>query len=291
MDDWRRLSERTGARPGEDVPYEGVPPHLGALLAQWVSARARSPETLTELGLRLRLTLDWSGYGLSSSRVDTGAQTALRSLLDICSGDDEVWLDVIDALLASRPADPTARSASDVLDAVLIRGGSAWRVRKDGHGLERRVDEFVRAAVIKAADTAGGSAAQHLRQAWQASYGRIPDPVKSYSEAVKAVEAAAAPVVTPKDLRATLGTIRGQLRAESSLWRLVIPTANEPLGGSVDPLISMLTVLWDGQTSRHGGVRPTVPETLEAAQAAVHLAAVLVQWFTTGAVSRSVARR
>jgi hypothetical protein len=48
----------------------------------------------------------------------------------------------------------------------------------------------------------------------------------------------------------------------------------------------MMAALWDGQTSRHGGMKPTQPETLEEAQAAVQLAACLVEWFTTGAVQR-----
>jgi hypothetical protein len=37
---------------------------------------------------------------------------------------------------------------------------------------------------------------------------------------------------------------------------------------------------------RRGGVRPTQPPTLEAAQAAVQLAVMLVPWFTTGAVRK-----
>lgn len=47
-----------------------------------------------------------------------------------------------------------------------------------------------------------------------------------------------------------------------------------------------MRALWQGQTSRHGGQTPTSPETLEAARAAVHLAATIVQWFTSGAVTR-----
>lgn len=52
-------------------------------------------------------------------------------------------------------------------------------------------------------------------------------------------------------------------------------------------LVGFAATLWDGQTSRHGKQTGTVPETLEAARAGVHLAAALVQWFVSGAVVRT----
>jgi len=55
----------------------------------------------------------------------------------------------------------------------------------------------------------------------------------------------------------------------------------------VEPLIACTALLWDGQSSRHGSSTPTRDETLEEATMAVHLAAALVHWFTSGAVRRS----
>ncbi|WP_187451928.1 hypothetical protein [Streptomyces parvus] len=60
-----------------------------------------------------------------------------------------------------------------------------------------------------------------------------------------------------------------------------------PSGDPVAPMESMMRALWDGQTTRHGKQTSTVPETLEAARACVHLAAALVQWFFSGAVVRT----
>ncbi|MEU6927297.1 hypothetical protein [Streptomyces sp. NPDC046631] len=56
---------------------------------------------------------------------------------------------------------------------------------------------------------------------------------------------------------------------------------------AIAPAEAMMRALWEGQTSRHGGQAPTVPETLEVACAGVHLAAALVQWFVSGAVVRT----
>ncbi|HEX5018364.1 MAG TPA: hypothetical protein VFX15_12360, partial [Actinomycetes bacterium] len=80
-----------------------------------------------------------------------------------------------------------------------------------------------------------------------------------------------------------LGTIIGDLDATKSTWAFAIPGKT---GSEIDPVISALRTLWDGQSSRHGGVTPTRQEDAEQATAALHLAATLCQWFLSGAVRR-----
>jgi hypothetical protein len=112
-----------------------------------------------------------------------------------------------------------------------------------------------------------------------------PDPVKAYAQAIKAVESAAHALVEPHNAKATLGTMLGHLKANRDRFSLVI---GGPDGkGDVGPLIVCITLMWEGQSSRHGSSRPTRNETLEEATMALHLAVTLVQWFTSGAVRRS----
>jgi hypothetical protein len=171
---------------------------------------------------------------------------------------------------------------------------SLLRVRADGRGLERRASIAAEAAFEAAAGSAeaaagAGSAAAHLRGAWRCVYALHPDPVKGYSEAIKAVEAAAHSVLmldprNPRNRMATLGTMRRDLEDNLNQFSLVI---GGPDGrGDAGPLFGCVTLLWQGQTSRHGSMRPTRPETLEEAVMAVHLAVMLVQWFTSGAVRK-----
>ena len=187
---------------------------------------------------------------------------------------------------AGRWADSQRKELSGLLDDAL----SALRVQPGGRGLERRADVSAEAAFGEAvrsaaAATAAGSAAVLLREAWGCVHALHPDPVKAYAQAIKAVESAAHALVEPRNAKATLGTMLGHLRSHSDCFSLVIPG---PAGkGDVGPLISCMTLLWDGQSSRHGSSRPTRDETLEEAAAAVHLAVTLVQWFTSGAVRRS----
>jgi hypothetical protein len=166
----------------------------------------------------------------------------------------------------------------------LDHGGSAWRVADDGRGLERRIDSTAVTSVRHAASNSS-IASEHLTTAWRAAYGRQPDPGKAYGEAIKAVEAAAIPVVKPKHARATLGTVLGALNARPSDWELaMLGPERTPCGP--EPVVAMIELLWQGQSDRHAGNLPTVPTPAAAAIMAVHLAATLVHWFSTGAIRK-----
>jgi hypothetical protein len=102
---------------------------------------------------------------------------------------------------------------------------------------------------------------------------------------VRAVEVAAIPIVIPNDSGATLGRVIPALRDAPSKWRVVLT----PSRGSnpVETVAHMCELLWKSQWDRHGVADESVPlnVSLEEAQTAVHLAATLVQWFTSGAVT------
>jgi hypothetical protein len=131
-----------------------------------------------------------------------------------------------------------------------------------------------------AENKSAGSAASHLHTAWEEIHAFEPDPVKAYSEAIKAVEAAAHAVIEPDNDESTLGTMIRELFDKDSKVSLAIS------GGRVSTLRSMMSLLWFGQTSRHGGQYSTKLETFEQAEMAVHLAVTLVEWFASGKVRR-----
>jgi hypothetical protein len=51
-------------------------------------------------------------------------------------------------------------------------------------------------------------------------------------------------------------------------------------------ITALIGLLREGHTDRHEGNRPALPITQEAAEMAVHAAAMLVQWFSSGAIRR-----
>jgi hypothetical protein len=139
-------------------------------------------------------------------------------------------------------------------------------------------------AVASAEAAQRTSAARHLRIAWQETYGVSPDPTKAYGEAVRAVEAAAAPVMAPKNQAPTLGQLLADMRAQN--WELTLVDKQASLWPATT-FIDLLDQLWKGERSRHGGGATSRDQTQQEAEAAVHLAALALQWFTTGIVRKA----
>lgn len=169
----------------------------------------------------------------------------------------------------------------------LELAGSAWRVgTRDGlPGLERRVPLGVQEAAEQVM-RASGSAGERLSEAWHAAFGVSPDPSRAYGLAIKAVEDALKPVVSPEDAQSTLGKMIGVIRGQAG-WSLALQRASERAQPS-DVLVAMLRTLWDGQVDRHGGDPAAARISQEAAETAVLLAVPLVYWFTSGRAYRSI---
>lgn len=266
---WRPGQRRLGR--AIESPYEGVPDHLRQPLWGWIEEGLASPwagsSRLREVAIHLRIQL---GGGTVSSQV--------KRFVDLCSEDDDFMLDLVEALLELYGWDERRAPA---LNELLVAANSAYVVNDTFDGLEERVAPGVRDVLSEAVEKAEGSAGDHLLTSWNSAYGRNVDAVKAYSEAIKAVEAALAPRVSPQNGRQTLGTMIRDIRAKPTKWKFVIAGTDTE---SVDALLHMMRLLWDGQTSRHGGVGPTRSETLAESRAAVHLAAALVQFGASGAL-------
>lgn len=252
-----------------ESPYEGVPPHLVGPLWNWLSGAFTYPlgdeSRLREVFLYLRLP------------AESSTNRHLGYLASRCREDQEFMLDLVEALLELYGWDGWR---GDDLQKLLESANSAYQVSEDMSGLEEVVALGVKDLVAEVVGAAHGTAGDHLSTAWNAAYGRKADPVKAYSEAIKAVEAALVPRVSPKNARQTLGTMIRDIAAKPSKWKFVIPDGTAQ---GVESVLQMMRILWDGQAVRHGNHAPTPSQTLEEARAAVHIAATLVQFGVSGA--------
>ncbi|MFB7763587.1 hypothetical protein [Streptomyces xiamenensis] len=301
-DQWTPLSHRTA--PSARVLRDGVPAGLEAPLRQWIHTTAdRYPRAAARAAVRMDLILHSENdeYDEIGPGERLAYWTPSESLLDIA----DALLDLVPTggwentpLTAGRPpweaALIVASSAPDTryrgpLQQLLDDAGSLYTIRADGRALVRRVDPAVAAVINTAAEVANqperGSATLHLRRAHEAAYALQPDPVKAYSEAIKAVESAAHATLQPNHARATLGTMLGELRQVRA--KLGVPIAGKSGTEGLAAVESMMELLWTGQSSRHGNLEQTREETVPEAVMAVHLAANLVQLFSSGAVRRS----
>ena len=91
------------------------------------------------------------------------------------------------------------------------------------------------------------------------------------------MEAAAQPIVSPKNGKATLGTMIKDMENKPSKWTFPLDE------GNVGVVISMSKSLWLNHF-RHG-TQPRDDHTLPEADAAVHLAIPLVRYFAGGIVT------
>ena len=285
------LSAREAGLPLDTTPYEGIPEHLEPPLRQW----ARSFLT-AGLERRVALTL---GVALPDTTRVPRTIDAPRDLVDQPGIN---LLDVVDVALQLDQglAEEVGLARADAAQNIYTTGcrdriraaarlmellddaNSAYRVGAalTPIRLVRRVDPTLQAAADQTATAADPTTADLLRQAWVSVYGRQPDPHAAYSHAVRAVERAIAPIVSPDNPQPTLGTALRTLESNASSFELVL--VDDIDEGGIEPLHAILKRLWQGQRSRHGGGPHSRDQTPAEAEAAVVLAVTCVHWLSTG---------
>lgn len=284
---WRPLGFDGSAAETYDALYDGVPNWMSESFWGWMLDRFThaqredyaldyeyflKTELVRQVERRCRVRVPYQGTDLSTGIIE------IRRAAEANGAE----LRIADYLLSLQDSSQVA----DDLEVILEESGSAWKVgeRAGQFGLVRRVPEAVQSAVNNTI-ASGAHAGDRLAQAWEAAFGINPDPSRAYSLAVKAVEDAAIPVVSPNDASATLGKINSQIRNTGD-WCLPLQREDE-YATTGSTLLSMMKMLWAGQADRHGGHHdPSLVITQEAAEVAVMTAATLVHWFTSGAVAR-----
>jgi hypothetical protein len=293
-EEWRPFSARRSEAGHQEFVRltDGVPIWLRESLWKWLSSRLNgiyissgaryaspSPEKIRKVERVLRISCGWDGDGKTFS----DRQTGLARLRDTLYYDDEIFLGAVDLMLSEVPP---GGSECKELEDVLEEGASAWRVGlvSGKPGLVERID----ATVQLAAETTGTldeRAGRLLADAWKHVFSMNRDPSAAYRYAVRAVEAAAAPVISPKDSLPTLGKMIAAFRDKPEKWDFTfkVDSATDPKTA----LLGMMQILWTNEYTRH--VDPDVQAPLHVSQAeaesAVVLAVTLVNWFASRAIS------
>jgi hypothetical protein len=290
---WRPFGVETDEEIAEyDALHDGVPEWMASALWAWVrrglteyrrfpdrsGSAAMLDSALTEsMSQTLRIPMQT----LRATGVSTVAGDRLLTSAISAFYRHPRPLQIVDYLLGHG-----GHASAAELDELLTRSRSAWEVgRRAGRpGLVRRVP----AGVQLAADSVmqrSGRAGVRLAKAWEELYGLEPSPSEAYRLAILSVEDAAIPVVSPRNEKATLGTVLRDVENQGN-WRLPMTREHDD-ASSRDVIIGMMRLLWHGQHDRHGG-QPSAPGnvSMEEATVAVSLAVTLVQWFSGGLASR-----
>ncbi|GAB3535884.1 hypothetical protein GCM10027403_14760 [Arthrobacter tecti] len=259
----------------------GVPEEMTAPLRGWITrSLKKSSWVVTSVDYaNLDLVHDiQTALWLDLGAPHSGDIELQRTVAAIYSRGEQVVIRVVD-YLASR-SDP-----SDVLilRRMLDQSLSKYAVRTSGDvsRLALRTPEGVEQTVqsaIDSSDVAGGL----LARAWTYAFGLDAKPAEAMDFAVKAVERATTPVVSPRNDVATLGTAARDVKNQGDWTHGMRVNDLAPANTTIH---HMMQTLWYGQQYRHVNKNST-PPTVEQAQTHVMLAATLVGWFSSGAVVR-----
>lgn len=255
-----------------EVLVAGVPTYLKPSLLEWIRPSVSGQNAFGHQVMRVTVFREYDVVArpVTPYSLRASGQNWPGFIFEL---PEEELLDLVDWLVHR-----ASIGSRDSLEILLAAASSTWTVgkRNGNWGLVHRVAEAVQAAAAEAMNR--GTAGSLLAEAWGACFGRGANPEEAYEKAIKAVEEAAASVVSPNNGRATLGTMLRDMRTQGD-WKLDLP------GSGTDSPVSMIEALWTGQESRHGGNGYRLPTQSEA-EAAVMLAVPLVQWFSSGAVAR-----
>ncbi|MFJ4166842.1 hypothetical protein ACIPY5_14925 [Microbacterium sp. NPDC089698] len=269
----------------DDIEYEAMltaremlPDHVRPAVMDWLDRALRQFNGndsihLIQTSLHVDLELDTNLFYDASEVLDAVVERGDRFLIR-----------TIDLLLATQNSLYESYNAALTLDMYLSRGASSIAVTESDEGpyrITRRLPDGVEQVASTATETANEAAGRHLASAWRAATAFDADASKAMVEAIRAVEAAAGPVITPKEQPPRLGKIVAALK-DSPRWRLTLQSRDDGHPDHRLVLIGMLETLAFAQRDRHGG-EPAAPVE---AMGHVQLASTLVSWFSTGVVTR-----
>ncbi|MFF2348076.1 hypothetical protein [Pseudarthrobacter sp. NPDC058119] len=271
------------------VVREAIPPEMEASLRRWIMDRLRSQSMVV-------LAYDVADLRLvhevqAALRINLGAPADGYLQLDRAVGaiyakGVQVIMRVTDFLLSR--IDPS-QEPETIASLTRLLDWSHCKYKVDMSGPTARLAARLPEGIEEVAQTAIGSSQEAgplLFKAWQYAFGLTPQPAEAMDFAVKAVELVVTPIVCPNHPSPSLGNAVAYIRDQGN-WahNLRVDGDKAPPNTTIHHL---LQTLWAGQHYRHVD-QNAVPPTLGQAQAHVQLAALLVGWFSSGAVKRGEA--
>ena len=272
-DNWEPLSVRRNQRQ-PFAPVDGVPDFLWQYAMRWIE-NALNDDTSIVCRLSIDLRLERAGNYLEYQ----GASYAIRACLEETGHDQYTALDVIDWLLGH------SYGQADALEYILKSAGHVLRVSPDGNRLLERIDpalwdEYEQVTQLE------DQASQYMQEAWTLAFGRNPNVGDAWGRAIKAIETLLKPIVSPKNNKATIGSMTNELRHFPDKWECKLPDREYKANGETN-VKSGIEVFTDAlatigyQPDRHGSDQPQDVDEATA-RSVLFLATTFVGWLRDG---------
>lgn len=272
-DTWTSLSVRRNQRQ-PFTPVDGVPDFLWQYAMRWIE-NAVDDDASIVCGLSIELRLERAGSYLDYQ----GAKYAIRACLEETGHDQIAALDVMDWLLGH------GCGQADALEYILKSAGHVLRVSPDGSRIVERIDpalwdEYEQVTQLD------DQASQYMQEAWTLAFGREPNLSDAWGRAIKAIETLLKPIVSPKNDKATIGSMASALRQAPDKWECKLPDRVYNVNGEINSkrgievfIDALATIGY--QPDRHGSDQPQDVDEATA-RSVLFLATTVVGWLRDG---------
>ena len=259
------------------TPVDGVPDFLWQYAMRWIE-NALNDDASIACGLSIDLRLERAGNYLDFQ----GANYAVRSCLEETGHDQYTALDVIDWLLGH------SYGQADALEYILKSAGHVLRVSPDGNRLVERIDPALWDEYEQVTQP-DDQASQYMQEAWALAFGREPNLSDAWGRAIKAIETLLKPIVSPKNNKATIGSMTSELRQAPGKWECKLPDRDYKTNGEInvkpgiEVFIDALATI-GYQPDRHGSDQPQDIDEATA-RSILFLATTVVGWLRDGTLT------
>ena len=279
VDPWTPLSVRRNQRD-DFGPIDGVPTFMRRSINKWINntiewvAHDGQLPLVAQIALELRID-ELGDYIDNFHPGDAIIACIQNSSLWGNIYDESRALDVIDWLLGH------GFGYAQSLEHILKSAGHVLRVSPDGNRLVERIDpalwdEYEQVTQLE------DQASQYMQEAWTLAFGRNPNVGDAWGRAIKAIETLLKPIVSPKNDKATIGSMTGELRQSPDKWECKLPDRIYNVNGEINSkrgievfIDALATIGY--QPDRHGSDQPqNVDEA--TARSVLFLATTVVGW-------------
>ena len=279
---WTPLSVRRNQRD-DFGPIDGVPTFMRRSINKWINntiewvAHDGQLPLVTQIALELRI--DELSDNIDNFYADDAVIACIQRSGPWDMYDESLALDVMDWLLGH------GCGHAQSLEHILKSAGHVLRVSPDGNRLVERIDpalwdEYEQVTQLD------DQASQYMQEAWTLAFGREPNLSDAWGKAIKAIETLLKPIVSPSDVRATLGKMISALRQYPDKWECKLPDREYKSNGEtnvkpgIEVFIDALATI-GYQPDRHGSDQPQDVDEATA-RSVLFLATTVVGWLRDG---------
>ena len=274
---WTPLSVRRNQQ-SEFSLIDNVPQFMRHDIKEWIQQAINGDNRLvTQMALELRI--DELSDNIDNFYPDDAVIACIQRSGPWDMYDESLALDVMDWLLGH------GCGHAQSLEHILKSAGHVLRVSPDGSRLVERIEptlwnEYEQVTQLD------DQASQYMQEAWALAFGRNPNGSDAWGKAIKAIETLLKPIVSPKNNKATIGSMTSELRQAPGKWECKLPDRIYNVNGEtnvkpgIEVFIDALATI-GYQPDRHGSDQPQDVDEATA-RSVLFLATTVVGWLRDG---------